>query len=262
MKDSITIGLAGDVMIGRWVDEVQKERPPAALWGNLLPILRKNDLNLINLETALTTSEERVPKVFNFKAHPSNVEALKSASIHVVNLANNHVLDFAEKGLVETLKTLNKAKIHYVGAGLNQIEASAPCIIDCKGIKVGILGCTDNEPSWKATGTDMGTFYLPVGEFDAIQEAIKKVRPQVDLLILSIHWGPNMIEKPPSLFQSFAHALIDLGVDVIHGHSAHIFQGVEIYQGKLIFYDTGDFVDDYQVDPFLEMTSPSFSSSR
>jgi poly-gamma-glutamate synthesis protein (capsule biosynthesis protein) len=60
--------------------------------------LKSNDLNIINLEAALTTSCYKVPKIFNFKADPDKVGALKGASIHVVNLANNHVLDYSEEG--------------------------------------------------------------------------------------------------------------------------------------------------------------------
>jgi len=81
--------------------------------------------------------------------------------------------------------------------------------------------------------------------------AIIQLRPQVDLLILSIHWGPNMEERPTPNFKDFAHQLIEIGVDIIHGHSAHLFQGIEVYKKKIILYDTGDFIDDYYVDPYL-----------
>jgi len=60
-----------------------------------------------------------------------------------------------------------------------------------------------------------------------------------------------MREHPSNAFQEFAHQMIDAGVDIIHGHSAHVVQGIEIYNGKVIMYDTGDFVDDYKVDSIL-----------
>ena len=74
---------------------------------------------------------------------------------------------------------------------------------------------------------------------------------KTDLVIVSIHWGPNMRPEPSKKFIAFAHEMIEAGADIIHGHSAHNFQGIEIHNGKLILYDTGDFVDDYIVDPEL-----------
>lgn len=247
----LKIGLMGDVMVGRLVNEKLAHVQPDYIWGDLLPLLGANDLNLINLEAALTLSDQIVPKVFNFKADPDRDVSLQKGSIHIANLANNHVLDFSEEGLLDTLKILDEAGIKHVGAGKNSQEASAPVILEIKQTKLGFLGCTDNEPSWAASPFKPGINYLEVGDLTSIEKAIKHLRPLVDLLILSIHWGPNMRERPPQEFVDFAHALIDLGVDLIHGHSAHIFQGVEVYQGKIILYDTGDFIDDYAVDPYL-----------
>lgn len=247
----VTIGLAGDTMIGRLVNEYLGGVTPDYLWGDLLPLLHQTDCNLINLEAALTTSEHKVPKVFNFKADPEKVQTLVEGAIHVVNLANNHVLDYGKEGLLETLVTLDQNKILHVGAGKNAAEAAAPSIVTCQGVRIGFLGCTDNEPNWTATAQRPGTRYIRIGDLEAIRKEIAQLRPQVDLLIVSIHWGPNMRERPSADFVAFAHQLIACGVDVIHGHSAHLFQGVELYQGKLILYDTGDFVDDYYVDPFL-----------
>lgn len=253
-KNGITIGFAGDVMIGRLVNEHLYEVPAAYIWGDVLSLLRVNDLNIINLEAALTKSTKRVPKVFNFKADPKHVQTLIEGTIGLVNLANNHVLDFSKDGLIETLETLGKSHIPYVGAGKNANEAADPVILTIGGIRIGILGCTDNEPTWAATEESCGTRYVEIGnleDLESLKNDIAKVRKQVKVLILSIHWGPNMKERPSKDFIDFAHQLIDCGVDILHGHSAHIFQGVEVYKGKLILYDTGDFVDDYYVDPQL-----------
>jgi len=246
-QDIVSIGFMGDVMIGRTVNQVMDQNGYAYIWGNMLPILKQNDLNIINLETTLTTSNERVPKVFNFKATPDKVEALSLANIDVANIANNHILDFNVSGMRETIQTLDKAKILHVGAGMNEAEAREPVIITKKGIKIGIIGFTDNEPSWESVGEKPGTNYVKVGNINKIKEDVSKLRDKVDILILSIHWGPNMRQKPTKEFIDFAHNIIDLGVDIFHGHSAHIFQGIEIYNNKLIMYDTGDFVDDYAV---------------
>lgn len=247
----LTIGISGDLMIGRMVNELLKDQPPNYIWGNLIPLLKKTDINLINLEAALTTSDEIVEKVFNFKSDPKNINVLIEGAISAVTLANNHVLDYSEKGLLETLQVLDNAGIAHVGAGKTAEDASRPAILTRRGIKIGILGYTDNEPSWKAKDNKPGVSHIDIGDFDAVKDHIITFRQEVDILIVTLHWGPNMRARPTNKFRAYAHQLIDLGVDIIHGHSAHIFQGVEVYKDKLILYDTGDFVDDYMVDPLL-----------
>lgn len=246
-----TIGFAGDVMIGRLVNEVISTTGYDYPWGDMLPILRKTDLNIINLETTLTKSEKAIAKVFNFKAYPDRVQTLLTAKIDVANLANNHILDFSEEGLIETIEVLDTAKILHCGAGGNETEARKPAIVVRKGVTIGVLGYTDNEPDWAASPHTPGTNYLQIGDIQRVVADVQKVREKVDILILTIHWGPNMREYPTPEFIAFAHQIIDSGVDIIHGHSAHIFQGIERYKGKLIMYDTGDFVDDYAVDSLL-----------
>lgn len=250
-SQELTIGLGGDLMLGRLVNENLDNATPSYVWGNLHPLLKSTDINLVNLENTFTKSAQAVPKVFNFKADPEKVSVLKEGPVHIVNIANNHILDYGEEGLFETIEVLDHAHIHHVGAGININKALEPCIMEKNGVKIGFLGCTDNESTWKATSTHPGTFFVEVGDFTDLAKCIKDLRTKVDILILSIHWGPNMRQHPLPSFQKFAHGLIDLGIDILHGHSAHIFQGIEVYKKGLILYDTGDFVDDYAVDPLL-----------
>ncbi len=250
-QKAVTIGFAGDTMLGRLVNGTITKKGYTHPWGNLLPLLEQTDFNIINLENTFTTSIQKLPKVFNFKADPANVESLKQAHINVVNLANNHILDFGNEGLFNTIQALDTTGIKHVGAGKNQKKAKQGVIITKNNIKIGIIGYTDNEPDWKAQTNKPGINYVKVGDIATIQQDIKIIRPQVDILIITIHWGPNMRQHPNQEFTNFAHAIIDSGVDIIHGHSAHIFQGVEIYQDKLIMYDTGDFVDDYAINSLL-----------
>ncbi len=247
----VTIAFAGDTMLGRGVNEAILKHGYLYPWGNLIPLLRTADLRMINLETTLTKSTQKVPKVFNFKSDPKNVQALKKAHIDVVSLANNHIKDFGNEGLLETLKTLQRAGIQSVGAGKNLKQAQTPLIIKKNGIKLGIIGATDNEPTWHATKTSPGTNYFNVYNLDQLLDDIKKLKKQVDIVIVSLHWGPNMRERPTQDYINAAHKMIDEGADIIQGHSSHNFQGIETYKDKLILYDTGDLVDDYRVDPVL-----------
>jgi poly-gamma-glutamate capsule biosynthesis protein CapA/YwtB (metallophosphatase superfamily) len=250
----VTVGFVGDVMLGRTVSDMLKQKEDFAYpWGNLLPILERTDFNIANLETTLSVGGVKVPKVFNFQSDPKNVEALVQANIRVVTLANNHSFDFGEYGLIETLKTLDKVHIKHTGAGLSLTSAQYPAYISKNGINFAVVGFTDNEPGWEAGKNKPGINYISIKEksLDSIKSLLKDIKRNVDFLIVALHWGPNWVERPSKAFQDFAHQLIDAGADIIHGHSPHIFQGIEIYKNKLIMYGTGDFLDDYAIDNVL-----------
>ena len=247
-KDSqtIKIGLAGDVMIGRTVNDLLSTKPSHNLWGTMLPELKKQNVVIVNLETAITKHDKAVPKVFNFKTDPKNVTVLKQANIGIVSNANNHILDYNQQGLRDTLKTLDKAKIAHVGAGKNTEQARKPYFFKINNTRFAILGATDNEPTWVAGPNKPGTNYIEVGDKQFLED-IKKAKKQVDILIVTLHWGPNMKEYPSQKFINYAHKMIKSGADVVAGHSAHVMQGIEIFEKKLIIYDMGDFIDDYAI---------------
>jgi poly-gamma-glutamate capsule biosynthesis protein CapA/YwtB (metallophosphatase superfamily) len=256
VAQEITLALTGDVMLGRGVNEVLRTARPAEPWGDVLPLLLSADLRVINLECAITGHRRpwsRTPKVFHFRADPSCVEVLRTARVDACSLANNHTLDFEEKGLLDTLAHLEAAGIRYAGAGRNLEEATRPVLLEGG---VALVAFTDNEPPFAAGPDRPGTNYLPVSTepevLRRVEEAIGAAREAgARTVVFSNHWGPNMVRRPKAAFRRFARAVVDRGADVYYGHSAHVFQGVEVYRGKPILYDTGDFIDDYAVDPDL-----------
>jgi poly-gamma-glutamate capsule biosynthesis protein CapA/YwtB (metallophosphatase superfamily) len=258
----LTIAFTGDVMLGRYVNEMLKAMQPAEPWGDVLPHLLEADLRIINLECALTHHRRqwaRSPKMFHFRADPDAVRVLLAARIDACTLANNHILDFEERGLRDTLRILKKSGIRRAGACSNASEAAAPAPLDIGGsapCRVALLSFTDNEPDFAASAEHPGTNYLPVSldkeTFARIGNSIAQARAQgAALVVFSNHWGANFVERPSHDFRQFARRVIELGADIFHGHSAHICQGIEIYQGKPILYDTGNFIDDYAVHPQL-----------
>jgi poly-gamma-glutamate capsule biosynthesis protein CapA/YwtB (metallophosphatase superfamily) len=256
---TIRLAFLGDVMLGRCVNEEIPHHPPSYFWGDTLPLLQACDAVFANLECAVTTHQypwSGTPKVFHFRADPEAVEVLRVANIQCVSLANNHILDFEEEGLLDTIKYLDRAGIAHAGAGRNLVEAQAPVMVDVQGLKIGFMACTDNEPAFASIEARPGTCYQEINlksetmirlghEVAALREA------GAAFIVLSLHWGPNMVQAPPPRFQTFARSVILHGVDLIHGHSAHVFQGIEFCNHGLIMYDTGDFLDDYAVDPHL-----------
>jgi len=253
------LALIGDVMLGRGVNEEIAARPPETFWGATLPVLRGADAVLANLECAITsrrTAWWKTPKVFHFRADPAAINVLLSARVRCVSLANNHTLDFCEEGLAETMDLLAAAGIAYAGAGRNLEEAMRPALFDVGDLRIGMISLTDNEPPFAASLTHPGTFYWPIRRWPTdlapVEQSLKDARDAgARLVILAMHWGPNMLTHACDEFCTFAHAAIDRGIDLVFGHSAHIFQGVEQYRDRLILYDTGDFIDDYVVDPRL-----------
>jgi poly-gamma-glutamate capsule biosynthesis protein CapA/YwtB (metallophosphatase superfamily) len=251
-----TLALTGDVMLGRGVNETLRSTRPDEPWGDVLPLLRSADLRIINLECAITEHRRpwsRTPKVFHFRADPLAIDVLRAARVDACSLANNHTLDFEEHGLLDTLAHLEAAGIRYAGAGRNPAEAARPVLLE-EG--VALVAFTDNEQPFAAGPDKPGTNYLPVSlepeVMRRVEEAVGTAREAgADTVVFSNHWGPNMVERPRGIFRRFARAVVDRGADVYYGHSAHVFQGVEIYRGKPILYDTGDFIDDYAVDPRL-----------
>jgi len=263
-RKTITIGLGGDTMIGRLTNEIiqknfVKQKDCSYIWGDLLPIMQATDFNFVNLETTLTKSTKIVPKTFNFKSDPAHAACLTIANIKGVNLANNHMLDFSEEGLLETVNTLDKHNIKHVGAGKNLTEAAKHIIIEKNNIKLGFVGYADYPEEWAATKTNPGINYIRISDIERIKKDIANLRKQADIVIVSIHWGPNMRTQPTQEFINFAHKIIDAGADILHGHSAHIFQGIERYKNKLILYDMGELIDDYAVDPILRNNCSIFA---
>ncbi|QLG61143.1 CapA family protein [Halorarum salinum] len=252
------IGFAGDVMLGRLVDEAQRRRPATAVWGDVLDRLRGLDGLFVNLECCLSTRGRpwrRTRRAFHFRADPDwAVPALAGAGVDCCALANNHVLDYEEEALRDTLDTLDEGGIARAGAGRTREEAFEPAAVTVNDLDVAFVSFTDNTSEYAAAEGSPGTAYVEIDADDegtrtAVRGALARAAERdPDLLVASLHWGPNMVEEPPESFRAFAHWLIDEGADLIHGHSAHVFQGVEAYRGRPILYDAGDFVDDYAVD--------------
>ena len=253
--EMITLALAGDVMLARLVNEAIRANGPLYPWGDVLPLVQETDLSLVNLECVIAESGEpfEPPRVFYFRADPLAIETLTGAGVDYVTLSNNHAMDYQGEALLESLDHLDKHGIAHAGAGRTLMEAAQFVLLEARGIKVGVVAFADHFQEYAATETSPGTNVIPITlkepHFSRVEDSIQAARAAgADLVVFSIHWGPNMRHVPPQDFKEFARAVMDAGADIFHGHSAHVFQGIEIYKGKPILYDTGDLIDDYYVD--------------
>jgi poly-gamma-glutamate capsule biosynthesis protein CapA/YwtB (metallophosphatase superfamily) len=287
MRD-VTLFVCGDVMTGRGIDQIlpcpsapdlfepsihdargyvalaeKKSGPiPRAVsldyvWGDALDELARvaPAARIINLETSITRSDDAQPwKQIHYRMHPANVGCLVEAGVDVCVLSNNHVLDWGEGGLIETLDVLAKASIQVAGAGRSAEQAARPAVVPVHGGgRILVLGFGHESsgvaPSWAATNRDPGVSYLDdLSEESAraIGERVRRLRRPGDVVVASIHWGSNWGYEVPDTHVRFAHALVDGGVDLVHGHSSHHVRPIEVYRRRLILYGCGDFLSDYE----------------
>lgn len=286
---TISLFLCGDVMTGRGVDQLfatasaptlqegpigsaldyvklaERKTGPisrpvnhAYIWGDALDelSLRRPAMRIVNLGTAITTSEDTWPgKRVHHRMHPANTACLSTAGIDCAVLANNHVLDWGYAGLRDTLTALHAFGIGTAGAGRDAREAARPAILPLPNAgRVLVFAFTMEHAGtphqWRATSSRAGVNML--SDFSAtsvsrIGRQIAQVRRTGDLVVTSLHWGAEWGYELETGQQAFARKLIDeAGVDVIHGHTSHHAKGIELHAGKPILYGCGDFVNDYE----------------
>lgn len=243
--NDITLSLAGDVMMDGSVGLLVGQHGYDYPWLKVADYFRASDLSIINLETSITSAGQIWPdKQFNFRSNPANLDAMKAAGIDMVVLANNHVLDYDREGLTDTINHLRTREISYVGGGKNLEEALRGAIINKKGKKIGVLAFSRVIPhvGWYAGPNRSGVVGAYDGNTQAMFRRIEEMKKEVDILVLSLHWGIERSLEPRPEDIKIAKAAIDAGVDIVMGHHPHVLQGVEIYKGKPIFYSLGNFV--------------------
>jgi poly-gamma-glutamate synthesis protein (capsule biosynthesis protein) len=230
----------------------------ADLWGEALRVLERArpDARIVNLETSITLSENAEPKGINYRMHPDNVLVLTAAGVGCCVLANNHMLDWGLEGLEETLRTLRGTGVRVAGAGNDLAAASAPAALAVNGGGARVLvfgfGTRDSgiPDRWGAEPARPGVRLLRDLSTATVEQIAREVtasRRPGDLVVASIHWGPNWGFDIPRSQRRFAQALVDAGAaDVVHGHSSHHPKAIEIYRERLILYGCGDFLNDYE----------------
>ena len=279
--------LCGDVMTGRGIDQVMahpvdpsihepyansaldyvrlaeeangpipRAVPPAYVWGDALEELERAapHARLVNLETAVTTSADWQPKGINYRMSPANAACLAAARIDCCALANNHVLDWGEAGLAETLSTLKNLGIRCAGAGMSEDHAWTPArLLTGRGESVllfSFAAASSGVPrAWRARAGRAGVALLPDlsgRTLGAIGERIAAQQRQGELVVVSLHWGSNWDYEVTEEEQRFARGLLRAGAHVVHGHSSHHAKGIEMFDGKLILYGCGDLLNDYE----------------
>jgi poly-gamma-glutamate capsule biosynthesis protein CapA/YwtB (metallophosphatase superfamily) len=253
------------------VGDIHTDRPnPDEAFDLARPILNKADITFGQLEGVCTDRGVLMPQLAKSVSlmDPGSCASFKNAGFTIMSCAGNHSMDYTN--FLDTIDHLKKNGITGIGLGKDIDEARKPVIVDVKGTRIGFLAINaiENLPNFHAGIGKPGTAplkvhttfewidhqpgippisYTKANEKDVndIIEDIKKLRPQVDVLVWSCHWGLHMMPKVLADYETkLAHDVIDAGADLILGHHPHIMKGIEIYKDKAIFYSMGNFVFD------------------
>jgi poly-gamma-glutamate capsule biosynthesis protein CapA/YwtB (metallophosphatase superfamily) len=251
-----TLALGGDTMLGRNVGAVLADgADPASLVApEVAGFLRDADLTLVNLECCISERGERWPapgKPFFFRAPPVAVEVLLHLGVDAVTLANNHALDHGVVALLDTLAYLDGAGIAVVGAGPDREQARRPIELTAGGLRITLVAVTDHPADFAAGGGRPGVAFadLRAGTPRWLLDTIRQARG--DVVLVTPHWGPNMVSEPVPHVRRAADDCLDAGATLIAGHSAHVFHGVRLQAApaRTVLFDLGELLDDYAVDP-------------
>jgi poly-gamma-glutamate synthesis protein (capsule biosynthesis protein) len=247
----VKLALAGDTMLGRGVAERLLAAPGDSLFAQaVVEAAHEADLFVLNLECCISDRGEPWPdprKSFFFRAPPAAAGVLAELGVSCVTLANNHALDFGRDALLDTIGHLAGAGIGCVGAGATSEAARAPVVLEGpRGCRLAIVGFADYPAEYAAGPALPGIAHATLSN-DLDGWVSDAVHVDADAVVVTPHWGPNMVAEPLRSIRAAASVLLRAGATLVAGHSAHVFHGVE---GRVL-YDLGDFVDDYVVDPLL-----------
>lgn len=252
----LTMALAGDAMLGRKVADQLDADPGAPLVDAAVhAFLAGADLTVVNLECCISRRGQRWPdpdKPFFFRAPPHAAERLAELGVDAVTLANNHALDYGTDALADTLAHLEAVGIEVAGAGTDLDQARAPAMLDTPEGRVALIGFSDHPADFAAAPDRPGVAYAPLrhGVPDWLRSTVARVAA-ADLVVVSPHWGPNMVAAPVEHVRAAAPVLARAGAGLIAGHSAHVPHGVGLVDGTAVCYDLGGLIDDYAVHPAL-----------
>jgi poly-gamma-glutamate capsule biosynthesis protein CapA/YwtB (metallophosphatase superfamily) len=235
-------------MLGRGVAELLLADPVAPLIApEVAGHISRADAFVLNLECCISDRGCPFPdpgKPFFFRAPPVAAERLAELGADAVTLANNHALDYGAEALLDTCAHLEAAGILAVGAGASDEQARAARLLRCGDVQLRLLGFSDHPAAYAAGPDEPGIAFadlrsgLPAWLEDAVRSS-----GGADVVVVTPHWGPNMVAEPLCRTRRAAQALLAAGATLIAGHSAHVFQGV----AAGVLFDLGDFLDDYAV---------------
>jgi poly-gamma-glutamate capsule biosynthesis protein CapA/YwtB (metallophosphatase superfamily) len=237
----VTLAFAGDVHFAGRVARLLED--PASTFGPITAVLKAADFTAVNLETAVTSRGRPQPKNYHFTTTPVAFTALRDAGVDLVTMANNHVLDYGQTGLADTLAAAKAAHFPYVGVGVNAAAAWAPYVTTVNGTKIAVVGVSqvaELASSWVATPNRPGEANaINLGQTLA---AVRAAKRRARVVIVFVHWGTEGTACPDQNQLSLAPKLAAAGASIIIGAHAHMLQGSGWLGHTFVAYGMGNFL--------------------
>lgn len=217
---------------------------PSTTLAPIAPLLRRADIAMVNLETAVTTRGTPQSKEFVFRAPPTAFAALRRASVDVATMANNHGEDYGRVGLADSLAAARQYRFPVVGIGRDAAQAYAPYRVTVNGQRIAILGATqviDDQliRSWSAGPHEPGL--ASAKDVPRLLAAVRAARRSSDTVVVYVHWGVELEGCPTAVQRKLAHQLVAAGADVIVGSHAHVLLGGGRLGRAVVDYGLGNF---------------------
>lgn len=234
--------IAGDFCPQNRVPVLFDKGEYASVLGQVKPIIEQADYSFVNFECPVTHGDENPIDKQGPNLHCSDkgVEAVKWARFNCVTLANNHFMDYGERGVKNTLEACKNNEIEIVGGGLNLQEASRNLYKEIAGKTLAVINCCEHEFSIASEKTAGSNPLNPIQQYYAIREA----REKADYILVIVHGGHEYWQLPSPRMQETYRFFIDAGADAVVNHHQHCFSGYEVYKEKPIFYGLGNFCFD------------------
>ncbi len=237
---TVRLAAVGDMLLSS-PPNGEDVRNAADVFASVESILDECDIVFGNLECTLPGSGETIPTEPRVISTPEVVRSIHLAGFNVVTLANNHVFDCLQEGFCATRRLVAEMGIYHFGAGDNLADATAPTVLERKGIRVAFLAAVDERSRpFRFAGSEQ----WGVAPFD-VEELLRRIRglrDEVDHVIVSPHWGEERFLVPSPVQIEQARAFVDAGASMVLGHHSHVIQGLEIYKGAPIIYSLGNFI--------------------
>ena len=209
-----------------------------ALFGGVCDLIQDADCTIVNLECALTNSENEIPKFGPcLKADPLCADTLKKLGVTHVTLSNNHVFDFGIEGLKDTTDALDRVGLPYTGVGENDTDSRKPYIIEQDGKKIGLINVCEHEYSY-ALPNRMGA--NPYDPYLTMQD-IRELKKRTDFVIVMYHGGKEHCRYPSPRLRNLCREMVLCGADVVLTQHSHCIGCYEEYKGGHILYGQGNF---------------------